>query len=120
MGYVQAHYLRGLFPGQPQLSSVLQVVLSLVTQKYVDLRNHFVICIDGATAGGSLRLIQLPASWKPVNALTTVAGYHEQYYMEFLKQYGVHLLCSAVAQSPFDQIRFFSQGSRAICNSPMC
>jgi hypothetical protein len=54
---------------------------------------------------GSPRLIQLPASWKPVNALTTVAGYHEQYYMEFLKQYGMHLICSAVAQSPFDLIR---------------
>ena len=65
------------------------------------------ICIDGATTDGSPRLIQLPALWQPVNALTTVAGYHEQYYMEFLKHYGVHLICSAVAQSQLDLIRIF-------------
>ena len=95
------------FRGNLNYQAYFQWCFSLVTQKYVNLRNRFVICIDGATADGSPRLIQLPASWKPVNALTTVAGYHEQYYMEFLKHYGVHLMCSAVAQSPFDLIRIF-------------
>jgi hypothetical protein len=97
------------FRGNLNYQAYFQWIYSLVAQKYVNLRNRFVICIDGATAevslDGSPRLIQMPASWKPVNALTTVAGYHEQYYMEFLKQYGMHLICSAVAQSPFDLIR---------------
>ena len=92
------------FRGNLNYQAYFQWCFSLVTQKYVNLRNRFVICIDGATADGSPRLIQLPASGKPVNALTTVAGYHEQYYMEFLKQYGAHLICAAVARSPFDRI----------------
>ena len=92
------------FRGNLNYQAYFQWCFSLVTQKYVNLRNRFVICIDGATADGSPRLIQLPASWKPVNALTTVAGYHEQYYMEFLKHYGVHLICAAVTRSPFDRI----------------
>jgi hypothetical protein len=47
----------------------------VATQKYASLRNHFVICIDSASADDSPRLIQLPASWKPVNALTTTGGW---------------------------------------------
>ena len=73
------------FRGNPNYQAYLQWSFSFVTQKYVNLRNRFVIRIDDTTAevslDGSPRLIQLPASWKPVNALTTVAGYHEQYYM---------------------------------------
>ena len=94
------------FRGNLNYQAYFQWSFSLVSQKYVNLRNRFVICINGATTDGSPRLIQLrlPASWKPVNALTTVAGYHEQYYMEFLKQLGMHLICSVVEQSPFDQI----------------
>jgi hypothetical protein len=104
MGYVQSTICEVCFRGNLNYQAYFQYCFSLVTQRYVNLRNRFVICIDGATAGRSPRLIQLPASWKPVNALTIVAGYHEQYYMEFLKQYGVHLICAAVARSPFDRI----------------
>jgi hypothetical protein len=99
------------FRGNLNYQAYFQYCFSFVTQKYVNQRNRFVIRIEDTTAevslDGSPRLIQLPASWKPVNALATVAGYHEQYYMEFLKHYGVHLMCSAVAQSPFDRIRIF-------------
>ena len=66
------------FRGNLNYQAYFQWSFSLVSQKYVNLRNRFVICIDGATTDGPPRLIQLPASWKPVNALTTVAGYHEQ------------------------------------------
>ena len=92
------------FRGNLNYQAYFQWYYSLVTQKYVNRRNRYVICIDGATADDSPRLIRLPASWTPLNALTTVAGHHEQYYMEFLKQYGAHLICAAVARSPFDRI----------------
>ncbi len=127
MVHVRCSTIHGLRPGLLSVRSVsgatsitkayFQWFFSLVTHKYVNLRNRFVICIDGASADGSPRLINCP----PRGSLSTRSPpYHEQYYMEFLKQYGVHLICAAVTRSQFDQIRFFSHGSRDICNSLMC